>query len=163
MLRYSLSKFVGVSRLDENTYWAQSRLLSRSHDFIVEIQIRLPKYEIVSVNGQMERFPGEECKPAIPKLQEAVGVCIERGLTATIDRDVGRPGCPRMANLLLEGCHAFFQGTAVALLEDFSRKGQALNWDEFRKRWLESMPIMKNTCLAYCDASPLIQRLGVNW
>ncbi len=163
MLRYSLSKFVGVGRLDENTFWVQSRLLSRGHDFIVEIQVKLPTFEIISVNGRMERSPGEECKPAIAKLQEAVGVRIERGLTATIDRTVGRLGCPRMANLLLEGCHAFLQGTAVTLMDDYSSKGKALNWDEFRKLWLESMPIMRNTCLAYSDTSPLIRRLGIKW
>jgi hypothetical protein len=163
MLRYSLSKFVGVSRLDENTFRVQSKLLSRSHDFTVEIEIRRPGFEIIAVNGRMERSPGEECKPAIPKLQEAVGVRIERGLTATIDRTVGRPGCPRMANLLLEGCHAFLQGTVLSLMEDFSRQGQTLSWDEYKKCWLESMPIMRNTCLAYSDTSPLVQKLGIKW
>ena len=163
MLRYSLSKFVGVARLAEDVYWIQSRLLSRSHDFMVEMQVRLPELEIISVKGQMDRSPGEECKLAIPRLQATVGVRIERGMTATIDKKVGRPGCPRLANLLLEGCHASLQATAVSLAENFRKKGQDLNWDEYRKLWLESMPIMRNSCLAYSDTGPLIRRLGVEW
>jgi len=163
MLRYSLSKYVGAGRLDKDTFLVQSRLLSRAHDFTVEMQIRLPRFDIISVESHMERSPGEECKPAIHKLQEALGVRIERGLTANIDRTVGRPGCPRLANLLLEGCHAFLQGTATSLVEDCNQKGQTLSWDEYRKLWLESMPMMRNTCLAYSDTSPLIQRLGIRW
>ncbi len=163
MLRYSLSKLVGVGRLDKDTFWVQSRLLSMAHHFTVEMQVRLPDLEIISVQGQIERSPGEGCKQAIPKLQNAVGVRIERGLTAIIDETVGRPGCPRLANLLLEGCHAVLQGTAATLLEDYREEGQALSWDDYRKCWLESMPIMRNSCLAYSDMSPLIQRLRIKW
>lgn len=163
MLTYSLSKFVSVGRLDRDTLWVQSILKTIVHDFTVEMKVRLPHFEITSVQGQIRRVPGEGCQQAIPRLQNAVGVRIERGLTATIDGTVGRSGCPRLANLLLEGCHAVLQGTAAILLEDYGQEGRVPSWDEFRKRWLESMPIMRNSCLAYRDTSPLIQRLGIKW
>ncbi len=149
ILIYGLSKFVGAGRLDRDTFWVQSRLLTSGHDYNLEMQVKLPQFEIISVEGQMRRFPGEACQQAIPKLQNAVGLRIEHGLTAVIDEKVGRPGCPRMANLLLEGCHAVLQGTAATLLEDYGAEGRVLNGDEFKKRWLESVPIMRNSCLAY--------------
>jgi hypothetical protein len=100
---------------------------------------------------------------AIPVLQNAIGIRIEPGLTARMDERVGRAGCPRLSNLLLEGCHAVIQGTASALLEDYKEAGQTPGYDGFRKQWLESMPIMCNNCLAYCDDSPLVRRLEVKW
>ncbi len=163
MLTFSVNKFVGVGRLDKDTFWVQSAVSTMAHNFIVEMQVRLPHFEITSVQGEMRRSPGEVCREGIPHLQNAVGVRIERGLTAVIDEKVGRPGCPRLANLVLEGCHAVLQGTVTTLLEDCEEEGQVPNEDEFKKRWLESMPLMENTCLAYCDASPLIQRLGIKW
>ncbi len=153
MLTHSLLKFVGVGRLDKDTFWVCSNMQTPAHDYTVEIQVKLPQFELISVEGQMRRSPGEVCQQAIPKLQNAVGVRIERGLTAVIDEKVGRPGCPRMANLLLEGCHAVLQGTAIALLEDCRAEGRVPSGDEFKKRWLESVPIMRNSCLAYRDLS----------
>jgi len=90
-------------------------------------------------------------------------VCIERGLTAKIDEMVGRPGCPRLGNMLLESCHAVLQCTASAMLEDYREQHEIPERDVFKKRWLESMPIMRDSCLAYSDSSPLVRRLGVKW
>jgi hypothetical protein len=163
-LTYSRSKLTGVGQSDEKTFWVQSNLHTAAHDFSVEMQVRLPDFEIVSVQGGMGRSPGGEgCQLAIPFLQNAVGVKIGPGLTATIDEKVGRPGCPRLANLVLENCHAVLQGTIGSVLEDYQKHCQTPSLDELRKRWLEGMPMMRNSCLAYSDESELIRRLGVKW
>jgi hypothetical protein len=163
-LIYDRSKMVGVGKSGPDTIWVQSNLHTGAHDFSVEIEVRTPDLEIVAVQGRMDRSPGGEgCHLAIPFLQNAVGVKIAPGLTAKIDEAVGRPGCPRLANLVLESCHAVLQGTIGLLMEEFQKQDCDPTWDELRKKWLESMPVMRNTCLAYSDNSALIRKLGVKW
>jgi len=161
--RRTHSKIVGVGRKDKDTFYVRSVLEARIHSFLVEMEVKRPHFEITAVRGEIRRSPSDDCERAIPVLQNALGIRIEPGLTAKMDERVGRAGCPRLSNLLLEGCHGVIQGTASAMLEDYKEAGQTPGYDAFRKRWLESMPIMRNTCLAYCDNSPLIGRLEVKW
>jgi hypothetical protein len=162
---FSRNKFVGVGRLDGDTFLSRALLEDNAHSMAVEVEMRRNDLEIVAVRGYMPRVPNDVCPNAVEVLRNAVGLGLRPGLTAAVDERVGRKGCPHLANLLLEACHGMIQGTLGAEIKD-SRASRAtgveLTWDEVRGRWLESMPMLRNSCLAYRDDSPLMARLGLS-
>lgn len=161
IVRFSRNKFVGVGRLDKDTFMARALLEDNAHSMAVEVEIRRADFEIVAVRGQMIRVPNDMCPRAVDALQNAVGLGLRPGLTATVDERLARQGCPHLANLFLEACHGVIQGTLGAEIEDSRSAGLAPTWDEVRGRWLEGMPMLHDTCLSYRHDSPLMQRLGV--
>ncbi|MCL4508246.1 MAG: DUF2889 domain-containing protein [Chloroflexi bacterium] len=158
---FSRNKLVGVGRLDKDTFMARALLEDNAHSMAVEVEIRRADFEIVAVRGWMARVPNEMCPHAVAALQGAVGLAVRPGLTAAVDQKIMRHGCPHLGNLLLEACHSVIQGTLGAEIEDLRAAGEDPNWDQVRGKWLGSMPMLHNSCLAYSAESPLMRRLAV--
>ncbi|TAK30637.1 MAG: DUF2889 domain-containing protein [Chloroflexota bacterium] len=162
-LQFSRSKTIGVGQPAPDRFLARAMLEDTAHTMIVETEFRLPDLEIVAARAQMVRVPIEVCTTAAAKMQAAVGLRVAPGLTATVDQVIGRAGCPHMANLLLESCHAVIQATLGARLQEWRNRTHQPNvdWDALRREWLEHTPMMIDTCLAYDAEGPLLRRLGV--
>jgi hypothetical protein len=151
ILRFSRNKLLKVGRAARDTLFVRGILEDNAHSMLVELEVRIPRMEITWARGEMARVPNEVCPWAIGKLQNAVGLRIAKGLTATVDEVVGRQGCPHLANLLLEGCHATIQGMLGVQLEEGHLRGDSPDWDQVLRRWLKELPILANACLALQD------------
>lgn len=147
MLILNRCKHVGVEKEEGGRVVAYARLDDLVHGFTLRVEFDKDGLEILSVEGEMSRVPYPYCRGALEALDSAVGLKIERGLTALVDEKVGRRGCPHMANLLLESCHAVIEGSLVPYLLDGERSGDIRG--ESARRWLEDNPRIKDTCAAY--------------
>lgn len=156
VLRFSRNKLLKVGRAAQDTLFVRGVLEDNAHSMLVELEVRIPQMEIIWARGEMARVPNEVCLRAVDKLQDAVGLRITKGLTATVDEVVGRQGCPHLANLLLEGCHATIQGMLGVQLEEGHLRGHDSDWDDVRRRWVEGLPILANTCLALQNGRGII-------
>lgn len=155
VLRFSRNKLLKVARAGQDELFVRGILEDNAHSMMVELTIRIPDMEILNARGEMSRVPNNEiCVLAVEKLRRAVGMRIGKGMTATVDEVIGRQGCPHLGNLLLESCHAAIQGMLGVQLEDSYLHNNS-NWDTVRYRWAQSLPFMANSCLAYCNGSPL--------
>ena len=155
VLRFSRNKLLKVARAGQDKLFVRGILEDNAHSMLVEMTVRIPEMEIVSVRGEMSRVPNDGiCAVAVEKLQRAVGMRIGKGVTSTVDEEIGRQGCPHLGNLLLEGCHAAIQGMLGVQLEESHLHGVS-DWDAVRYRWAQSLPFLANSCLAYRDAGPL--------
>lgn len=155
VLRFSRNKLLKVVRAAEDRLLVRGILEDNAHSMMVELTAQIPQMEIVAVRGEMSRAPNQDiCEWAVAKLQRAVGLQIGKGLTATVDEDIGRQGCPHLGNLLLESCHAAIQGMLGVQLEE-SHLHDNSDWDAVRRRWAQSLPFLPNSCLAYRDGGVL--------
>lgn len=70
--------------------------------------------EIRSVKGWWNRWTTPDCPLAAKRIQDAVGVRIDReGLARTLQKSVGRVGCRHFANILIECCHTIREALDV--------------------------------------------------
>ncbi len=156
VLRFSRNKLLKVVRAAPDLLLVRGILEDNAHGMLVEITVQIPQMEIVGIRGEMSRVPNQGvCELAMDKLQRAVGLRIGKGLTATVDEEIGRQGCPHLGNLLLESCHAAIQGMLGVQLEE-SHLHDHSDWDAVRRRWAQSLPFLPNSCLAYRDGGPLV-------
>ncbi len=155
VLRFSRNKLLKVSRVGRDELLVRGILEDNAHSMLVEMTVQVPQMEILTVRGEMSRVPNRGvCDGAIDVLQKAVGMRIQKGLTATVDEVIGRQGCPHLGNLLLEGCHAAIQGMLGVQLEESHLNGNS-DWDSVRHQWAQSLPFLADSCLAYRDGGPL--------
>jgi len=155
VLIFNRSKWVGIERRDGHLV-ARALLEDQAHGMRVEVHFTLPGLTISRVAGEMPRVPNAECRLALPRLQKAVGLAVEPGLTAKVDTQVGRPGCPHLANLLLECAHAAIHGL-MALQVDAAQEqaDQRTAAAELVERCLRDIPLLEGGCLAFRPGSAL--------
>lgn len=156
VLRFSRNKLLKVVRTEQDQLLVRGILEDNAHSMMVELTVQVPQMEIIGVRGEMSRVPNDDiCIWAVDNLQKAVGLRIASGLTATVDEQIGRQGCPHLGNLLMESCHAAIQGMLGVQLEE-SHLHDDSNWDAVRYRWAQSLPFLPGSCLAYRDGGPLV-------
>ena len=66
MLKFIRNKLVGVYRRDEDTLVAHGLLEDDIYGLEVDVALRLPDLEIVSVDGRWKRDENSACYRAIP-------------------------------------------------------------------------------------------------
>ncbi len=149
MLTFSRSKVIGVERRDKNTFLAHGALDDNIYSMEINIEVKLPNFEITSIEGIMKRVSTEGCEKAIPKLQEAVGMKIkEDEFTRKVKRIIGRGGCTHFANLILECCDSIVQ---TAIYGDWKKLKEKMSKDEFLKERMDSISLLKNSCMVYSE------------
>lgn len=148
ILTFSRSKVVGVERRDKNTFLAHGILDDNIYSMELDVEAKLPLFEIISIEGKMKRVTTEGCEKAIPKLQEAVGMKIgEDEFARNVRRIIGRGGCTHFSNLLLECCDAIVLSAAYGEWDKAQKKG--INKADFKKQMLDRIPVLKDSCMVY--------------
>ena len=149
-LTFTRSKVVGVECPDEKTFLAYGILDDYIYALELDVEAKLPDFEITSIQGRWKRFTTTECPKAIPKLQNAVGLCIfEEEFARKIQRIVGREGCTHFANLLLECCDAIVQTATYGEWQELKEKGLAPGKEEYLEEKFEAIPGLQNSCMVY--------------
>ncbi len=107
MLKFMRNKIVRIFKKEDDLLHISGLLTDDIYELELRVVIRPPELEIISVDGQWNRWTTPECPRAIPMLQEAVGMkATEQGFSDKMKKLVGRKSCRHFANLLLECCHA---------------------------------------------------------
>jgi len=106
MFKFTRNKLVSIYRKDVDTLVAHGLLEDDIYGLEVDVALRLPEMEIVSVGGKWKRAENSECYRAVPFLQEAIGFRMDDGFTQRVQKTVGRMACRHFADILLECCYA---------------------------------------------------------
>ncbi len=131
---------LGFQRTKRVSIWTEGpqRLLAHGilDDDIYGLEVRVvvdpSTREIRSVEGWWNRWTTPDCPLAAERLQDAVGVRIDReGLARTLQRSVGRVGCRHYANILIECCHTAREALDVLRYEQARAHRTEMTFREF--------------------------------
>jgi len=160
MLKFTRTKYVGVERPSKDKVIAHGILEDYIYAMEIDVEFLLPQYEIVKIDCRMKRYTTPECPRADEILQSAVGMRIEPGLTDKVKKQVGRAGCRHYATLLLECCHAVISASIGFARQDLENENLPADDDAVRRRLMEMLPGMRNSCMVYSEGSALMKRLS---
>ena len=160
MLKFTRTKHVGIERPEKNKVVAHGFLDDYIYGMRLDVEFSLPQYEITKIEGAMTRYTTPECPKANEILNRAVGMRVEPGFEDKIKKEIGRAGCRHYATLLVECCRSVMAASIGFASQDLEDEGLPADDDSVRTRLLEMLPILKGSCMAYSEESPLIKRLS---
>lgn len=135
MLKFMRNKLVRVERKEDDALLIHGLLDDDIYSLEMELSIKTPELEIVSIHGKWNRRTTPECHRAIPFLQKAVGLKVHgEGFSQKVHKTVGREACLHYANLLLECCHCAKEATMLAQWEAEKERDSSLSLFEHLKR-----------------------------
>ena len=157
VLSYTRNKHVSVLPLAEDRLRVTNRLEDTNYSAEVEIEVTVPDLEVVAVRGSVERAFNEECKDAIPLLENAIGLRVGSGLTKLVDSLVGESqGCMVLANLVFEACDAVilsFTAQQMAMADQLDEEQRV----EGLVQMVQMNPRLLNSCIAFDENGPLLK------
>jgi hypothetical protein len=149
-LTFARSKIVCVECPDESTFLAHGVLDDYVYALELDVEVKLPNFEVTSVQGRWKRYTTPECPKAIAKLQNAVGLCVpEKDFARKIRRVVGREGCTHFANLLIECCDGIMQAATYGEWKELEQKKAAPEKEGYLKKKFEGIPSLEDSCMVY--------------
>ena len=160
MLKFTRTKHVGIERPSKDKIVAHGILEDYIYAMEIDVEFSLPHYEITKIDCRMKRYTTPECPRSDEILQSAVGMRIEPGLTDKVKKQIGRAGCRHYATLLLECCHAVISASIGFVRQDLEDEGFPTDDDAVRRRLMEILPSMRNSCMVYSEGSALMERLS---
>ena len=149
MLKFTRTKYVGIERPEKNRVVAHGVLDVYIYGMQLDVEFSLPEYEISNVKGTMTRFTTPECPRSNEILDNAIGMRIEPGFEDKVKKEIGRAGCRHYATLLIECCNSLVAASIGFARQDLEDEGLSSDDDSVRKRLLEMLPNLKESCAAY--------------
>jgi len=154
MLAFTRNKIVGVECPDEKTFLAHGVLEDYIYALDLDVEVKSPDFKITNIQGEYRRYTTPECPKAIPKLQNAVGLCItEEEFARKIRRVVGKEGCTHFANLLLECCNGIIQTATYGEWKQLKEEGATPDKEEYLQGKCQSVPGLADSCMVYSRRS----------
>ena len=159
---YTRSKYATTTDLDDGSVLVRATLDDTFFAGEVEMEVKVPDLEIVSIRGEIRRAFNEECQEAIPLLQEAVGLWIGSGINKTVSDLIGSSeGCPMLADLILECIdQVVLRFTLPSLKLALARSEEELM--EGSREMIRQNPRLLGSCIAFAEGSPLIKGLELD-
>jgi len=145
-------KRVGIERPAKDRAIAHGLLDDHIYSMEIDVEFVLPQCEITRISGRMKRFTTPECPRADEILKKAIGMRIEPGFREKVKKQIGRAGCRHYGTLLIECCDALMSASIQFAREDLEEMGQPADSAAIRKRLLETVPILKDSCMAYASS-----------
>ena len=150
MLSFARNKIVGVEHPEENVFLAHGVLEDYIYALELDVEVKVPNFEITGIQGKYRRYTTPECPKAIVKLQNAVGLRILEGeFGRKVRRVVGKEGCTHFANLLIECCDGIIQAAIYGEWQALKEKGIAPAKEEYLKGKLQDIAGLKDSCMVY--------------
>lgn len=120
------------------------------HHMIIRMELQLPELTILDIEVEMPTVPHEICLEIQDSLDPLKGMCIAAGFTAKVRKLIHRTrACTHVHALVTAMAPAVFQGAWSALIR------QPLD----PKIYADMMGELKNTCWAWRDDGPLVEKL----
>jgi hypothetical protein len=147
------SKTATIYPIEGDRFLIEATLQDEVHDVQLEIEILHPSLEIVAARSEVRNGPFTEvCNLTAPNMTGLVGLTVGRGFTQQARAVVGGPGgCHRVSELIVEVAQAAYQLHFVrhfAALPTAVREAADVPVER-RRRVLETIPGMRNTCFSY--------------
>jgi hypothetical protein len=138
---------VSVSKLDEETILTKASLLDLNHNIRVELTVDVDTKTIRDAKAVMVKSPFNICQHTLTKLNNLVGIRIERGVHKRLVDALGHSdGCIHLVDLTMEAIRL-----SANVLLGFTRFDE-----EWRERKLtdeefiaQVKPILRNSCLPF--------------
>lgn len=151
VLFYSKHKYVDVIEQDGKNLKIRATLEDYFFDGEVEIEVKVPQMEILSIKGNIKRSFFKGCQGALPKLDKLVGLRIGPGIIKIAYSILGKAkGCDYLASLAVECCEAVILGLTVGPLYNAVPQIKKMK-DVTTKKLIRMMPNLKNTCIAFME------------
>ena len=149
---------VSVSKVSEELILTKASLLDLNHNIRVELTVSVPTKTIRDAKAVMVKSPFKICQLTLNKMQNVVGLEIERGIHGKLVHVLGRAdGCTHLVDLTMEAVRL-----SANVLLGFSRQDE-----EWRDRKLSDeefitqvKPILKNSCLPFKDDGENLDEAG---
>ena len=156
ILTFSRNRSTSVEQVDDQTMRATCRLQDTLTDAHVEIMVKLPDLEIVSVKGEVLRSYQEECLDQTDSLQKAVGVRVGPGMLKIIKGLIGEgTDCKQLVFMVEECCHGIILSfTKDVLLNPPEEKAKE---NEYYQKMVRENIRLYNRCAAFAPGSPLVE------
>lgn len=146
---YERNLNVSVSKVDDDNILTKASLLDLNHNIRVELIVDTGTKKIVKAEAQMVKSPFSICSRTLKKIDDVVGLKIERGIHQRLVDVLGHSdGCTHLVDLTMEAVRL-----SANVLLGFTRFDE-----EWRQRKLSDeefiaqvKPILKNSCLPFKD------------
>ncbi len=146
---YERNLNVSVSKLDDDNILTKASLLDLNHNIRVELVVDTGSKKILKAEAQMVKSPFSVCAQTLKKIDDVVGLKIERGIHQRLVDVLGHSdGCTHLVDLTMEAVRL-----SANVLLGFTRFDE-----EWRQRKLSDeefiaqvKPILKNSCLPFKD------------
>jgi len=161
ILDYTRCKHASIAELEESSLLVRVAVEDTFYAAEVEMVVGLPALEVTSIKGKVKRAFSDKCQQAVPLLNEVVGMRVGSGIIKAVNDLVGGPsGCPRLADLILEGFNdVILRYTMPPLREIVPLAGQAQL--EAYQVYLRKSPRLVGSCIAFAEGSPYREGLEV--
>lgn len=120
-MKFTRNKLVSVFLEQPDRLVAHGILEDDIYGLEVDVTLTLPDLVITVVKGQWKRAENSQCVRGLPFLQEAVGLRLEEGFKAKVQKGIGRKVCRHFADIIIESCDAARE--AAALIQGESLHG----------------------------------------
>ncbi len=150
---------IKVEWLEAGKFRVTGHLDDTYHEIKLNVEFSHPKLEILSIKGDFVRYPHQECLPTLKKLERLTGIRVKADFYQRIQESVGgAAGCAHLNSLLYEMGQAVVQGRFAKSSELAEGLEVSLPREKWVKLWLQMMPGMRNTCIAWSDESPMVKQ-----
>jgi len=160
VLIYARNKHVGAEYLAKGQVRVRAAVEDTLFSGWVEIDFALDTLAVLAARGEVRRGIVSACLGGPELLSRIVGLRVAQGMTRTVDGLVGGAnGCTTMANLVMECCHA-----VVSIRRRDERRrlaGAGVTREDHLRSLLRPGSRLRNSCVAFAEASPLLERLGL--
>ena len=135
---------------DSHMFTGEVRPPYTVHHMVIRMELRLPHLTIVDIEVEMPAVPHEFCRDVLECLKPLKGTRIASGFTSRVRKLVDRKNaCTHLLTLVTAMAPAAFQGAWSARI----RKPVD------RKIYAGMMGKLKNTCWAWRDEGPLVEKI----
>lgn len=126
-VKFSRTKLVSVYREKPDLLIAHGILEDDIYGLEVDVTLALPDLVIKAIQGQWKRAENSQCIRGLPFLQEAVGLRLEEGFIAKVQKGIGRKVCRHFADLLIESCSAAMEAAVMIQGEKDNRDNPVMD------------------------------------
>lgn len=133
----------------DKTFWTKTTFLDLEHGIVLKLRVDAEKREVLEADAEMIRVPYGLCQSALQKVNNLVGLKIERGVMKEITRRVGHSdGCVHIRELAMETVN-LVSGALMGYTAGFGLTDR--NWNKLseKERLEKSMPVLQDTCYPY--------------
>lgn len=156
VLTFSRNRSTSVLQIDDETLKVSCRLIDTLTEAYVEILVKLPDLEIVSLSGEVERTYRQECREPADALQKVVGVRIGPGVLKIVKGLIGESTeCRQLAFMVEECCHGVIltlTKSEIGLAPEDPEKAK----DFYRGLVMDNIRLY-NRCAAFAPGSPIVE------
>lgn len=156
LLSFSRNRCTRVEEISAERMRTVCNLQDTLMDARVEMTVRLPDFEIETIQGNISRFVGSEIPDMNPALQNMVGIRIGAGVRKMIKGLIHASGVSRQLVFMVEEC---CQAVILAFTKDVLQKTppEQTAEKEFYINMVKENVRLYNRCAAFAPGSSLLE------